>query len=83
MRPNTVGQKAIRRLRLQPGDILLVRDVETAKRLQAIPGNHPFKVPIVVTRERVHRLSKDYLGRLLADTQQSQRPEASAGSGAA
>jgi hypothetical protein len=63
-------KREIRRLRLEPGDVLLVRSHETAMRLQGIPGHHPFPVPIVVAPEGgVHRLSREYLEKLLARTE--------------
>jgi hypothetical protein len=64
-------QKALRRLRLREGDVILVRDHETLERL-VVAGRAVKNIPdcpIVVAPQGVHRLSKDYLRRLLADTQ--------------
>jgi hypothetical protein len=64
-------EKALRRLRLREGDVILVRDHETLERL--VQAGRAMKnipdCPIVVAPQGVHRLSKDYLRRLLADTQ--------------
>lgn len=58
----------LRRLRLREGDIILVHNeddlhslMSASKGMKGIPS-----CPIVVAREGIHRLSADYLKRLLA-----------------
>lgn len=58
-------RKTLRRLRLKEGDILVVRNPEdmqsvlnAAKGLEGIPN-----CPIIVARESIHRLSKEYIVR--------------------
>ena len=70
-------RKALRRLRLREGDIVLVRDYETLGALEQAgrgmkEGTVP-NCPIVVAPEGVHRLSKEYLRKLLnsVSTEQS------------
>ena len=56
----------LRRLRLKEGDIVVVRDHET---LEALLNIGPVKgipaCPIVVSEGSIHRLSKEYLKKLL------------------
>lgn len=59
-------RKAIRKLRLREGDIVVVRTLEdreslinAAKGMKGVPN-----CPIVVARESIHRLSKGYLAKL-------------------
>lgn len=54
-------RRAIRRLRLREGDIVLVRDGRKAlmKAARGMKGIPP--CPIVVAPEGVHRLSREYL----------------------
>ena len=61
-----IGRAQLRRLRLREGDIILVRDDETCSNLAAtrMPEGFPC-CPIVVAPEGVHRLSKEYLRKLL------------------
>lgn len=61
-------RKAIRRLRLRPGDIILVRDHHTMEALiTAARGMKDLpNCPIVIAREGVHRMSKEYLKKLVA-----------------
>jgi hypothetical protein len=56
----------LRRLRLKEGDIVLVRNPLTLEALMRVemPEGTP-SCPIVYAPEGVHRLSKDYLRRLL------------------
>jgi hypothetical protein len=63
-----MSRRAIRRLRLREGDVVLVRDsetlralMETCREMSEVPP-----CPIVVAPEGVHRLSREYLQRLLA-----------------
>jgi hypothetical protein len=58
-------KKAIRRLRLRKGDIVVVRDHNTAMRLMEMKGAVDFSVPIIVAPEGIHRISKAYLKRRL------------------
>lgn len=56
----------LRRLRLREGDVVLVRDHETMK---ALADLYPMKgvppVPIVYCPGSVHRLSREYLQKLI------------------
>jgi hypothetical protein len=61
-------KRAIRKLRLREGDILVVRNredmeslVNAGEGMKGIPN-----CPIVIARESIHRLSKEYLRKLLA-----------------
>lgn len=61
-----ISKAAIRRLRLKQGDIVLVRDHGTMEalmrvRVEGIPG-----CPIVMAPNGVHRLSKEYLAKLVS-----------------
>jgi len=56
----------LRRLRLREGDIIVVRNPEAMHaltRLRAVEGIP--KCPIVCSPESIHRLSKEYLKKLL------------------
>ena len=61
-------RKTIRKLRLNEGDILVVRNPDDMQRLiDAAKGMKGIaNCPIVIARESIHRLSKDYLRKLLA-----------------
>lgn len=62
-------KKLIRRLRLRKGDIIVCRNPADADRLAKTPldkGVIDFDVPIVYCEGSVHRLSKEYLQKLLA-----------------
>ena len=60
-----VSKAAVRRLRLKPGDIVVVRSSED---LEAVwSARTDFPVPIVVAEGSIHRLSKEYLRKLLAE----------------
>ena len=60
-------KKAIRRLRLKEGDIVVVRNHEDMKALmKAAEGMKLPNCPVVIASESIHRLSKDYLRKLLA-----------------
>jgi hypothetical protein len=63
-------KKAIRKLRLREGDIIVVRTPEDMEALMRTPlnGMKMPNCPIVVARESIHRLSKKYLAKLLAET---------------
>lgn len=62
-----MSKKQLRRLRLSPGDILLVRNYEDARALEQIRTGHepPLMIPIAIVESSVHRLSKEYLKKLL------------------
>jgi DNA-binding transcriptional regulator LsrR (DeoR family) len=59
-------KKALRRLRLSEGDIVVVRDHET---MQALSEQLPIKgvpnCPVIYVPGSVHRLSKEYLKKLM------------------
>jgi len=58
----------LRRLRLKEGDIIVVRDEYAARALAETRSDLiKFPVPIVIIEGSVHRLSKEYLQKLLAD----------------
>jgi hypothetical protein len=60
-------KKLIRRLRLRKGDVLLVRTPEAMARLSEMRMSElEFEVPIVFAPTSVHRLSKEYLQKLIA-----------------
>ena len=60
-------KKAIRRLRLREGDIIVVRDPQTLEALMSLPADSKIpNCPIVVAEGSIHRLDKDYLRKLLA-----------------
>ena len=64
-------KKTIRRLRLKPGDILVVNDPEMGRRLSglgAISGLS-FNVPIVFAPNGIKKLSKKYLEKILKQLQ--------------
>jgi hypothetical protein len=61
-------RKAIRKLRLREGDIVVVRNpddmqklFDAAKEMKGVPN-----CPVILVRESVHRLSKEYIRKLLA-----------------
>jgi hypothetical protein len=61
---------AIRRLRLREGDIVVVRDPDIARRLSETPiAELKFPVPVIYTPQSIHRLSREYLLKLLARTE--------------
>jgi hypothetical protein len=60
-------RKMLRKLRLREGDILVVRNpqdmqslIEAGKGMKGIPN-----CPIIICRESVHRLSKEYIVKLV------------------
>lgn len=61
-------KKMFRRLRMREGDVLLVRDEETMKQLTRKPipkGLNIPNCPIIFCPGSVHRLSKEYLLKLV------------------
>jgi hypothetical protein len=61
-------RKAIRKLRLKEGDIIVVRNhedrealVSAGRGMKGVPN-----CPIIIAQGSIHRLSKDYLRKLLA-----------------
>ena len=58
-------KKQIRRLRLRPGDAVVVRDWQVANALAGLKIGK-FPVPIVIAPEGLKRVGIDYLRRLLA-----------------
>jgi hypothetical protein len=69
MKPR-ISRAQLRRLRLREGDIILVRDEETLHALAAtkMPKGFPC-CEIVIAPGSVHRLSVDYLRKLLERAQ--------------
>jgi len=62
----SVSRKAIRKLRLREGDIIVVRNRKDADALMRMPLNG-LKIPtcpIIVAPESIHRLSKEYIKKL-------------------
>jgi len=61
-------RKQIKRLRLKEGDLVVVRDQDTADALiTAAKGmKGVINCPIIVARDSIHRLSADYIKRLPA-----------------
>lgn len=61
-------RKQIKRLRLKEGDLIVVRDQDTADALiTAAKGmKGVINCPIIVTKDSIHRLSADYIRKLLA-----------------
>jgi hypothetical protein len=62
-------KKQLRRLRLRKGDVLVCRLPEDVKRIAKAPISLGFDVPIVFCEGSVHRLSREYLQKLLDRTQ--------------
>ena len=69
-------RKQIKRLRLREGDLVVVRDQDTAdalitaaKGIKGVPN-----CPIIVARESIHRLSADYIRRLLVKKEAANAP---------
>ena len=64
-------KKTIRRLRLQPGDILVVNDPETVRRLSELGSINGvnFNVPIVFAPNGIKRLNREYLEKILKQSQ--------------
>jgi hypothetical protein len=62
-------KKAIRRLRLRKGDILVVSDVLLAERLSKMYDIVPFKTPIIIAPDGIKRISKEYLNKRLVKKQ--------------
>jgi len=61
-------KKAIRRLRLREGDILVVRDQETMHNLMNFfVANITFSVPILFAPDGVKRVKREYLEKLLKE----------------
>ena len=60
-------KKTIRRLRLKPGDIVVVKDFHMAKALTnvGVMCGIDFKVPIVIAPEGIKRVNRKYLEKLL------------------
>jgi hypothetical protein len=61
-----ISKAALRRLRLREGNIVLVRDIETLEALERMvaPKGMP-NCPIVFAPQGVHRLTREYLEKLL------------------
>lgn len=55
----------VRKLRLKEGDIVLVRSRETMSELVNLTFENTPKCPIVFAPDGVHRLSKEYLQKLM------------------
>jgi hypothetical protein len=62
-----ISKRAITRLRLKEGDILVVKDQETANRLMAAKGAAKFPHPIVVAPDGIRRLGRKYWEKLIAN----------------
>lgn len=62
-----VSKAQIKRLRLQDGDIVVVRNPEDAKALVLAGRGTKLNCPIVVAQGSIHRLDKAYLRKLLAE----------------
>ena len=59
-------ESQVKRLRLREGDIVVVRnpdDLQALMRAKLPPGMP--NCPVVVVRESIHRLSKEYIRKLL------------------
>lgn len=66
-------RKQIRRLRLREGDVVVVHDEFTLRTLAGIHGMKGIpNCPIVFAPEGVHRLSKEYLKKLLGRPDESE-----------
>ena len=74
-------KRQIRRLRLRQGDIVVVENYETCKRLQQatqsmdLPKGVTY-VPILVAPEGVRLVSLDKLKKMIARMEREQAPEA-------
>ncbi|MGB8834111.1 MAG: hypothetical protein WCC95_18315 [Candidatus Sulfotelmatobacter sp.] len=74
-------KRQIRRLRLRQGDIVVVENYETCKRLQQatqsmdLPKGVTY-VPIIVAPEGVRLVSLDKLKKMVARMEREQAPEA-------
>ena len=74
-------KRQIRRLRLRQGDIVVVENYETCKRLQQatqsmdLPKGVTY-VPIIVAPEGVRLVSVDKLKKMVARLEREQAPEA-------
>jgi hypothetical protein len=61
-------RKALRRLRLRDGDVIVVRNREDAEALMTARVKGVPNCPIIIAQESIHRLSKEYLRKLCAQT---------------
>ena len=59
-------KKAIRRLRLRKGDIVVVNDSNLIQSLSQIKGVE-FPVPIIYAPDGIKRVSKEYLQKILKE----------------
>lgn len=63
-------KRLVSRLRLRPGDCVLVRDHQLAERLsQSRAVNFPVPILCLPPNQSIHRLSRKYLEKLLARTE--------------
>lgn len=69
----------LKRLRLKEGDIIVVRDQDTADALMKVRVKGIPPCPIIVTPDSIHRLSADYIRRLLAKKDASNTPTSTIG----
>jgi len=60
-------KKAIRRLRLRKGDILVVNDPYLPDRIMQIQAGLDFPVPIVFAPDGIRRFNREYLLKLLEE----------------
>jgi len=74
-------KKAIRRLRLREGDILVVSDPDLPRRLSQLHriggGGPPFEVPIIFAPNGLKRVSREYLKKILERMENSVEKAAS------
>ena len=63
----------IEKLRIKRGDVLVVRDYNTAKRLEGIHFNLQFQVPIVFAPLGIEKLSVDALKNIIAEVDEAKR----------
>ena len=64
--------KDLQRLRLEPGDAIVVSDTETMRQLDATKLGLKFSVPIVYAPNGVKRLSLKYLQKLVTAMEYAQ-----------
>lgn len=57
----------LRRLRLKPGDVIVVKDQETAQALMDIRDWDGPKCPIVIAEHGIGRVSLSYLEKIVAE----------------